>query len=209
MADEFPPQCVVLAGPNGAGKSTAAAYLLPDALRLTRFLNADTIARGLSGFDPDAEAFAAGRILLEAMDEYVRDRLDFAVETTLSGRTLAKRLQGMRAAGYQVTLFFLSVPAAEFSMERVSRRVAAGGHDIPPETLRRRHNATIQNFFRLYRPLADDWTLYDNSGAVPLDPVASGSGEASPTLFRSDLWYALRERYDLPERDDERPPAAG
>ncbi|NNJ27561.1 zeta toxin family protein [Alienimonas chondri] len=210
MAAPIPPQCVVLAGPNGAGKSTAAPALLPEALQIRRFLNADTIARGLSGFDPESEAFAAGRILLTQMDDYIRERLDFAVETTLSGRTLAKRVRDMKAAGYSITLFFLWVPAAEFSMERVSRRVAAGGHDIPRDTLRRRHDATIKNFFRLYRPLADAWTLYDNSGVVPLDPIATGSGDASPTLLRPDLWHELRERYDAPTLGSgERSPEAG
>ena len=189
-----PPQCLILAGPNGAGKSTAAPVLLPDALRVRRFLNADTIARGLNGFDPEAEAFAAGRILLSQMDDYVRERLDFAVETTLSGRTLAKRVRGMKACGYRVTLFFLWVPAAEFSMERVARRVAAGGHDIPAETLRRRYDATVENFFRLYRPLADRWTLYDNA-TTSLDPVAKGRGESETTIIRPDLWHVLHERY--------------
>ena len=209
MSEPIPPQCLVLAGPNGAGKSTAAPVLLPDALRVRRFLNADTIARGLNGFDPEAEAFAAGRILLSQMNDYVAERLDFAVETTLSGRTLAARLRRMKKQGYRVTLFFLWMPAAEFSMERVARRVAAGGHDIPPETLRRRYDATVENFFRLYRPHADRWTLYDN-GTQPLDPVAKGSGEASPTIIRPDLWNALHERYAPNERaGGERPADPG
>ena len=196
MTDPIPPQCLILAGPNGAGKSTAAPVLLPETLHVRRFLNADTIARGLNGFDPEAEAFAAGRVLLAQMTDYVRARLDFAVETTLSGRSLAKRVRDMKADGYRVTLFFLWVPAAEFSMERVARRVAAGGHDIPPDTLRRRHDATVSNFFRLYRPLADRWTLYDNSNpATPLDPVAKGRGDGPATIVRTDLWNALREQY--------------
>ena len=80
MTDAIPPQCLILAGPNGAGKSTAAPILLPETLHVRRFLNADTIARGLNGFDPEAEAFAAGRVLLAQMTDYVRERLDFAVE---------------------------------------------------------------------------------------------------------------------------------
>ena len=103
-----PVEGIPLAGPDGAGKSTAAPFLLPGAPRIRRFLNADTIARGLSGFDPDAEAPAAGRILLAQMDDSVRDRLDFAVETTLSGRTLAARAR--RTATGPVWLVVTSVP---------------------------------------------------------------------------------------------------
>lgn len=45
--------CVILAGPSGAGKTTAAPSLLRDLLGLTNFVNADVIAQGLSGFEPD------------------------------------------------------------------------------------------------------------------------------------------------------------
>ena len=47
------PLLVVLAGPNGAGKSTTAPYLLKDALAVDEFVNADTIAQGLSAYRPD------------------------------------------------------------------------------------------------------------------------------------------------------------
>ena len=196
MSEPIPPQCLVLAGPNGAGKSTAAPVLLPDALRVRRFLNADTIARGLNGFDPEAEAFAAGRILLTQMDDYVRERLDFAVETTLSGRTLAKRTREMKASGYFIRLAYLWVPDATFSASRVARRVAAGGHDIPAEALRRRYDVSLRNFFRLYRPLADEWTLYDNSGPPGRpSPIATGYADADFAVRTPELWKLLLERY--------------
>ena len=50
----------VIGGPNGAGKTTAANRLLPITLELREFLNADEIARGLSPFDPEANAVPAG-----------------------------------------------------------------------------------------------------------------------------------------------------
>ena len=48
------PSVVVLAGPNGAGKTTAARTLLAETLRLMTYVNADVIAQGLSGFDPES-----------------------------------------------------------------------------------------------------------------------------------------------------------
>jgi predicted ABC-type ATPase len=42
------PHLIVLAGPNGAGKTTVSAELLRGALGVHEFVNADTIARGLS-----------------------------------------------------------------------------------------------------------------------------------------------------------------
>lgn len=50
------PNVVVVAGPNGSGKSTAAPALLRDYLGIVEFVNADTIAQGLSGFGAEAMA---------------------------------------------------------------------------------------------------------------------------------------------------------
>ena len=50
------PNVVILAGPNGAGKTSAAPTLLRDELRVAEFVNADVIARGLSGFSADGVA---------------------------------------------------------------------------------------------------------------------------------------------------------
>ena len=57
-------ELVMLGGPNGAGKTTAAASLLPKALGIREFVNADEIARGLSPFNPEGTAIAAGRLMI-------------------------------------------------------------------------------------------------------------------------------------------------
>lgn len=60
------PRVVVFAGPNGAGKSTHADAILA-ALGVETFVNADYIARGLSGRNTDVVAFEAGRIMLKRL----------------------------------------------------------------------------------------------------------------------------------------------
>lgn len=80
------PRAVILAGINGAGKTTASRAILADTLRLMTFVNADVIAQGLSGFDVDAAAYEASRIMLERLRDLAASRADFAFETTLSGR---------------------------------------------------------------------------------------------------------------------------
>ena len=52
------PHVVVIAGSNGSGKSTSAPFVLRGALHVTEFVNADVIARGLSGFAPEREWLA-------------------------------------------------------------------------------------------------------------------------------------------------------
>src|SRR5262249_25254536 len=60
-------EAIMLGGPTGAGKTTAAASLLPDALGIREFVNADEIGRGLSPFNPKGSAVAAGRLMIERM----------------------------------------------------------------------------------------------------------------------------------------------
>lgn len=55
---------IVIAGPNGAGKSTLAPALLRDTFGILEYVNADTIAEGLSAFAPEDASFDAGRVKL-------------------------------------------------------------------------------------------------------------------------------------------------
>jgi predicted ABC-type ATPase len=183
-----PPCLVVLGGPNGAGKSTAAPALLRDTLAVTEFVNADTIARGLSAFNPDAAAIAAGRVMLTRMDALERARADFAVETTLANRTLASRLERLREAGYEIHVVFLWLPTADAAVRRVRRRVRSGGHGVPPATVRRRFVRGIRNFFDLYKPLGDSWRLYDNSRPKPYRLVAQGRRGGAQEIHDEDAW---------------------
>ena len=95
------PKVVVIAGPNGAGKSTVAPAVLRNALLVNEFVNADTIAAGLSAFSPEAVAVTAGRVMLERIRKLARERRDFAFETTLSSRTFAPSLRKLQSQGYR------------------------------------------------------------------------------------------------------------
>jgi len=83
------PNLIVVAGPNGAGKTTAAANLLVGALSVQEFVNADTIAKGLSAFRPESVAIQAGRVMLERLHHLTAERADVAFETTLASRSFA------------------------------------------------------------------------------------------------------------------------
>lgn len=157
------PSVIFIAGPNGAGKSTAGPRLLRDEFGVLDFVNADAIAAGLSAFHPEGVAFQAGRILLERVRELAHQRKDFAVETTLSGRSYGRWLRDLKTEGYNFHLLFLSLPSEQLAVERVAGRVRLGGHDIPEATIRRRYQAGLRNLFSIYRPLSDRCEVYDNS----------------------------------------------
>lgn len=157
------PVVLVIGGPNGAGKSTCAEGILGDSLKVFHFVNADTIARGLSAYEPQTVAMHAGRLMVERLHQLGRERTDFAFETTLSGRTHAKFLADLKRLGYRIELLYISLPRPELCIERVAKRVAQGGHAVPPADILRRYHRSFRNLFNLYMPLADSWQMYDNS----------------------------------------------
>jgi predicted ABC-type ATPase len=159
---------LIIAGPNGAGKSTFAREYLPKEAGCPVFVNADLIAAGLSPFEPESAAIRAGRLMLEEIDRYAASGTSFAFETTLSGRTYARRIIRWRADGFRVELIFLTLPTAEAAIARVAARVRQGGHNIAENVIRRRFVAGLQNFQNLYKPLVDSWALYNNSGPAPV-----------------------------------------
>lgn len=158
---------IIIAGPNGAGKTTFAREFLPNEAGCPVFINADLIAAGLSPFAPDQAALKAGRLMLEAMAEHERRGESFAFETTLSGVTYTRSIPRWQAAGYHVTLIFLSLPSSDIAVARVAERVRQGGHSVPEDVIRRRFEAGRRNFDTVYREQVDDWALYDNSGNGP------------------------------------------
>ncbi len=185
------PVVYVLGGPNGAGKTTFARQFLP-AAATGEYLNADLLAAGLSPLRPSAGAARAARLLLTRWRELVAMRVDFAFESTLSGRTYAVMLREARSAGYVVKLCYLWLPNANLSLRRVRQRVRAGGHDVPEADVRRRFLPSLRNFFTLYLPLADEALLFRASASRP-NLVARWTG-AQLTIFESDIYEAIQEQ---------------
>jgi predicted ABC-type ATPase len=186
------PHVVVLAGANGAGKSTTAPVLLRGKLGVAEFVNADTIARGLSAFAPERAAIDAGRVMLRRLEQLAAQRHDFAFETTLASRTFAPRIARWMEAGYAFHLVFLWLPNAEFALARIRERVQLGGHDVPEDTVRRRYRRGLENFFALYQPLATTWRFYDNAHAQPR-LVARGDRTGRIVVLDGTLWPRIRE----------------
>jgi predicted ABC-type ATPase len=197
-----PPSVVVLAGPNGAGKSTTAPTLLKGALGVTEFVDADTIARGLSAFQPERVALSAGRIMLRRLKELASQRVSFAYETTLASRMFARWLVELRQSGYRVHLLFLWLPSADLAVERVADRVHMGGHDVPEGTVRRRYAAGLRNFFSLYQPLANTWRIYDNSKSSGPRLIARGRSSKVTGVLDDTLWARITSEVEC-EADEE------
>lgn len=184
------PRVAITAGINGAGKTTSSEELLRRLLRFPTFANADAIARGLNAFDPEAVAMSAGRVLLEWLRELAERREDFSFETTLAGKAYASWLESLRAVGYDVFLFYHWLDSPETAIARVAGRVRSGGHHVPDATVRQRYSRSVRNFFELFRPLADEWRVYDNSRGLRR-LIAFGS-TTQETLLDGDTWLDVQ-----------------
>ena len=131
------PTAVLLAGPNGAGKTTFINQFLRERAAAFHFVNPDEVARGVPA-GPNRD-LAAGRLVLERLDELVAARADFVLETTLATRSHAVRIREWKAAGYRVELVYLRLPSVEASIAprgatgRARRPRHPGGR--PPPTL--------------------------------------------------------------------------
>ncbi|WP_339914771.1 zeta toxin family protein [uncultured Brevundimonas sp.] len=153
------PTLVLLAGPNGAGKTTFINGFLRERAEAFAFVNPDEVARDLPGTGPQRD-LAAGRRVLERLDQLFAQRADVVLETTLATRAHAVRIRAWKAAGYRVELIYLALPTAEDSIARVARRVAEGGHSIPEDRLRRRFDLSLEYLDAIYKPLVDQWEMW-------------------------------------------------
>jgi len=164
------PQIYVLAGVNGAGKSSIGGAAIRHAG--AHYFNPDEAARrlieanpGLGQREANAAAWEEGRRLLERA---IRERLDFAFETTLGANTMTQMLLQAAEAGFDIHAWYAGLASPELHLARVRARVKRGGHDIPEADIRRRYQSSRMNLIRLLPHLAS-LRVYDNS--VEADPA--------------------------------------
>ncbi len=158
------PRLYVLAGTNGAGKSSIAGAML--------------IAAGASYFNPDEAAaliadanpgialeeaqIAAWRQGKRLLERAIEERLDFAFETTLGGKTMTALLAKAISGGIEVRIWYGGLDSIARHIARVRARVRNGGHDVPEERIRARYARSLLNLIRLM-PSVTELRVYDNS----------------------------------------------
>ena len=131
--------------------------------------------------------------MLHRIRELRDRRQSFAFETTLASRSYVRFLEDAQQSGFVVHLAFIWLSSPELALSRVAVRVQQGGHDVPAETVRRRYQRGLRNFFGLYLPLANTWTLCDNS-SDELVVVARGSQDTEPTILDTERFDRIRKQ---------------
>ncbi len=177
MASTSQPPCIyVLAGANGAGKSSigGAAWLQHG----VEYFNPDEAAKRILAANPtftqedaNSAAWHEGKRLLERA---ITERLNFAFETSLGGKTIPALLERALGSGIQVRIWYVGLKTPELHIRRVRSRVARGGHDIPDVKVRERYHRSRLNLVQLI-PQLTELRVYDNSEEA--DPHTGGLPE--------------------------------
>ena len=62
-----------------------------------------------------------------------------------------------------------------------------GGHDIPSDAVRRRYPRCFRNFWYVYRPVAVDWYMFDNSSASPALTMSKHEFDQLPERLQTEF----------------------
>jgi len=188
------PSIYVIAGTNGAGKSSLAGAMLLQ--QGGNYFNPDEAASqilsanpGITRLQANSEAWYEGKRLLERA---VAERLYFAFETTLGGKTITGIIHEALSRGLEVRMLYVGLSSPDLHIARVRSRVTRGGHDIPVAKILERYNRSLVNLIKLV-PMLTELKVYDNSkeadpntGAAP-QPVLILHSERGKIVSRCEL----------------------
>lgn len=195
----------IVAGPNGSGKSTFAESYLKHLSRNSNYLNPDLIAAGMSLQASDLVSMQAGRILIRETRQLLEREESFSFESTLSGKNWLHLIKLAKSNNYRVVIYFIYLKNVEMNLKRIKKRVELGGHDIPREAVKRRVPRSFQNFWDLYRPLCDQWFIFDNSVDRPKVVMSSAKFNKMKNSEKENF-EKLFLAHALPQKNGKRTP---
>lgn len=109
--------------------------------------------------------------MLRRLDHLAAQRANFAIETTLSGKTLAKWVAAQRRdRGYGCQLVYVWPRSPEVALERVRRRVA-------PAVM-----------------LTERWVVFENKDEDTPRPIAKGVRQETVSVYDQFLWSEFCEQ---------------
>ena len=89
---------------------------------------------------------------------------------------------------------------AETAINRVEYRVRQGGHNVPPEDIRRRYDAGIRNVFQLYEEILDAWCLYDASRLPP--KLVAFEEQGLLTVIQPKRFQRIKQQAEHPDEEN-------
>ena len=131
--------------------------------------------------------------MLERIAELMKNKADFAFETTLSTRSYKNLVIDAQKLGYSVTILYFWLDSPSLAIQRVKKRVENGGHNIPSDVIERRYNRGLENLFNIYIPICDRWLVFDNMDLIP-EIIAQGD-KFGEFVSNSEIWSTLKSKY--------------
>ncbi len=157
------------------------------------FINADDIAYAMSA-DFESVQVRAGKAFLKKVHQRIQKGASFAIESTLSGKTMANSIRLAKQQGFRVHIHYLFLHDPKANIERIQVRVKAGGHFVPDRDVIRRFYRSMERFWGVYRCLCDRWVLFYNA-SEQLTRVASGN-KSDLKIFDPILMDLFLEQID-------------
>lgn len=171
---------LVFAGPNGSGKSTVTRAFIAHNSLAGEYINADdiVIADGISNEE-------AARIAENRREQALKEGRDFTFETVMSTDRNLKLLRRAKKKGYFIKCFYVITSDPSINVERVSDRVASGGHNVSATKIRKRYKralALMQDVIKV----SDVAHVYDNTLEEPQRIFKKKKDEI--IVFGNDAW---------------------
>lgn len=183
---------IIIGGANGAGKTTFVKKYLEENQNVV-YLSADAIAEELSPNDLSAAKIQAGRIFKKRLNLYIDQKMDFIIESTLSGGSLTKYIAKANSEGFETKLIYVFHDSLDVCIHRVKERVLGGGHNVPKNDIIRRYSRSIKNFWSLYRDSVDFWHIVYNSN-IGFDLVCNGQKDQELSVMDQKLYKLFLEK---------------
>lgn len=188
---------LIFAGVNGAGKTTF--YQTDKNVAAMPRVNVDEIVRDIGNWNNPGDVLKAGRVAVGRIREFFAEGISFNQETTLCGRSIISNIEKAKTLGYRIEVFYVGLASPELAVERVARRVEAGGHGIPKEDILRRYDESMKNLLYIL-PLCDSLAVYDNTDSFRRIAVFQ-DGQCIYLNKDRPQWFDRLFQRDLSEND--------
>ena len=183
------PILYILGGPNGVGKTTYYYTALQKKFihQQLPFINIDVLAREAGGYTE--ENFAkAEMIYREKLTALLQSEADFMIESNLARSSDYEWIEKIIKRDYEVILFFLCTDDVNININRITRRVKEGGHNIPPEIVIHRYKMVL-SYLKTKLWLFKEIYFIDNSADEAIECGFIKDRELTELIAAKPKWF--------------------